>query len=75
MKDAPDEHVHALPPSRLSPLLEDVIPTLLVPDVIEQLLRVGGPEAAPPTPHRTLAAVITTTPSAVPDGQPDSAAR
>lgn len=58
MKDAPDEHVHALPRSRLSPLLEDVIPTLLVPDVIEQLL------------HRTLADVITATPRQSPTVNP-----
>jgi len=51
------------------------MPTLFVPDVIEQLLRVGGPEAAAPAPHRMLAEVITTTPGPVPDGQPDSAAR
>jgi hypothetical protein len=36
------------------------MPTVLVPDAIEQLLRVGGPEAAAPAPHWMLADVITT---------------
>ena len=42
------------------------MPTLLVPDVIEQLLRVGGPEAADPAPRWMLADVITTIPGQSP---------
>jgi hypothetical protein len=46
------------------------MPTLLVPAVIEQLLRVGGPEAAAPAPHRMLADVITTIPGQSPGVNP-----